>query len=160
MNTYSKALFTVLLVGVVAGAFYLQSTNPSLLKGFIGAKAPAEEVVATEFADLKASLQIITPVDGEEDLKVEATIENAGKGPVLQGQPFKYTIFINDIDVFTNTDSYTSIEPGDSFSFVYPVPYSIYQYPSEGSVRFVIDPENTIQESNESNNEVAVKYNY
>jgi len=159
MNTHSKAIFTFLLVGVVAGGLYVQSSNPALFKGFIGQQSLNNEAPSL-LADLKASVEVITPTEGEEDIKASATIENIGEGAVLQGQPFKYTIFVNDIEVFTNTDSYTSIEPGDSFSFEYPVPYSIYQYAKEGVVRFVIDPENNISESDEQNNEGKATYTY
>ncbi|PIR54733.1 hypothetical protein COU74_03200 [Candidatus Peregrinibacteria bacterium CG10_big_fil_rev_8_21_14_0_10_36_19] len=161
MNTYYKGIFTFLLVGVVVGGMYLQNSNPALFKGFIGQKSLNDsENVQTALADLKASVDVIAPTIGDEDMKINASIENVGEGAIQQGQPFKYSIFVNDVEVFTNTDSYTSMEPGDSFSFEYPVPKSIYQYPPEGSVRFVIDPENNISESNEENNEAVSAYLY
>ena len=158
--THSKTFFTVLLVGVVVGTFYFQSENPSLLKGFIGQEVPEAAQEESALPDLQAQLELIAPAAGEEDLKASATIANTGEGAVLQGQPFKYTIFINDIEVFTNTDSYTSIEPGDSFNFIYPIPYRIYQYAKRGNVRFAIDPENSISESNEENNSISQEYDY
>lgn len=160
--THSKTFFTVLLVGVVVGGFYFQSSNPALFKGFIGQEIDTIEdnTAQVNLPDLEAQLELIAPAQGEEDLKASATIANVGEGAVLQGQPFKYTIFINDVEVFSNTDSYTSIEPGDSFNFIYPIPYRIYQYPKRGNVRFVVDPENSISETNEENNQTSQDYDY
>jgi len=159
--THSKTFFTVLLVGVVVGGFYFQSSNPELFKGFIGQDVNViEDTAEVNLPDLKADLELITPAQGEEDLKASATISNVGEGAVLQGQPFEYKIFINDIEVFSNTDSYTSVEPGDSFNFIYPIPYRIYNYPKRGNVRFVIDPENSISETNEENNSTTAEYDY
>lgn len=155
MEVRSKAIITVLLVGVVIGAMSLSSSNDRLYKGQIFNQEGAVE--NGQLPDLVPEMEIIAP-EGDEDLKVRATLKNAGKGEVKSGNPFSYTIYINDQEVFSNTDSYSSMLSGDEFSFVYPISKSIYNYPNEGIVKFVVDTQNTISEENEDNNLVEARY--
>ena len=156
MGPRGKTVVTLLLIGVVAGAYMLQTENSALFKGQLD--KDAAETPDTLPPDLVATLAVLQPDEGSEDLRASATISNIGQGAVTAGQPFTYTIYINDQEVFSNTDSYSTVEPGDSFNFIYPIPRSIYQYPDEGTVKFVVDTENGIDESNEGNNEASAAY--
>lgn len=107
--------------------------------------------------DLKAGLKVVSsPLDG--DMVVSASIENAGDGTILGNTPFEYAIFVNGDEVFSNTDSYTSMDSGDAFSFEYSISKAIYNYADSGKIKFVIDTGNSIVESDEDNNEAEVKY--
>ena len=159
MGPRGKMIVTVLLIGVVAGAYTLQTNNSALFQGQLeledGETGPTP---AAGPADLTASLEVLPPLEGKTDLRASATVSNLGQGAVTAGQPFTYTIYINDQEVFSNTDSYSTVEPGDSFNFVYPIPRNIYQYPDEGTVRFTVDTTNSIEESNENNNTASADY--
>lgn len=160
MGTHGKTILTVLLVGIFAGGFYvMQGDNSALFKGQLDKNVGAE-TESDLLPDLKANLEVLAKPSAEEDLKVSATISNVGKGPLNQGKPFKYAIYINGREVFSNTDSYSSIAPGDSFNFVYPIPQTIYQYPNTGTVKFVVDTEGSIDEENEDNNSIEVPYSF
>ncbi len=162
MGVRGKTLIVVLLTGAVVGVYSLQTSNPNLFKGQIFNDPAAEEAASEETSsgqpDLRGKLEIINPASDEEDLKVSATIENIGTGELAE--PFKYTIYINDQEVFSNTDSYTTMAPGDSFNFVYPIPKTIYNYPNSGTVKFVLDGDDDIEESNEENNETEMEYSF
>lgn len=160
MGTHGKTILTVLLVGIFAGGFYvMQGDNSALFKGQLDKNVGAE-TESDLLSDLKANLEVLAKSSAEEDLKVSATISNVGKGPLNQGKPFKYAIFINGQEVFSNTDSYSSIAPGDSFNFVYPIPQTIYQYPNTGTVKFTVDTESSIDEESEENNSIEVPYSF
>ncbi|MBI4975168.1 hypothetical protein HZC20_00685 [Candidatus Peregrinibacteria bacterium] len=161
MNPRTKILITVLVLAIVGGGIYsgLVIQNKGLFKGQLLGGQPAENAVEQKsLPDLKANLEIIQPKNKQEDLKIKATIENVGKGIINKGQPFKYALSINDVEVFSNTDSYSQMSPGDSFSFVYPISRSIYKYPEKGTVTFIVDSENSIKEENKENNKVVAKY--
>ncbi len=163
MGIRSKTLVTVVLVGVVVGAISLSVNNKSLFKGQIfSQKDETTPVAITDkeslLPDLNANLEVILPENKDGDLNLDITIENIGAGSIEGGTSFIYTILINDTEVFSNSDSYSELAPGDSFNFKYPVAKSIYQYPSEGKVKFIIDKENTVKESNEENNIVEKEY--
>ncbi len=162
MGVRTKTLITVVLVGVVVSVLSLTTQNRQLFKGQIfseknneATETPEQE---KELPDLKGTLEIIVPENEEGDLTAQATVENIGKGSVVGGTPFVYSLWINDIEVFSNSDSYSELAPGDAFSFEYPISKTIYQYPSEGEVKFIVDSENTIKESNEGNNEEKKEY--
>ncbi|MBI4234736.1 hypothetical protein HY604_00355 [Candidatus Peregrinibacteria bacterium] len=160
MGTHGKTILTVLLVSIFAGGFYfMQSNNSALFKGQLDRNLGEENPDTGLLPDLKAGLEVLA-ASPDEDLKVSATISNAGQGPLNQGKPFKYAIYINGQEVFSNTDSYSSIAPGDSFNFVYPIPKTIYQYPNTGTVKFVVDTEKNISESSEENNEIETPYSF
>ncbi len=166
MSVRTKALVTFLLVGVVIAVLSLQTQNNGLFKGQIKlneeeAGETAEEPVvdaSTLRPDLRPSIEVVPATQPGEDIKVDVTIENLGPGPVKGNVTFKYKILLNDIEVFSNTDSYTVMEAGDSFNFVYPVPFDIYNYPATGKAKVVIDADNSIDEENEDNNEKEVAY--
>lgn len=165
MGIRTKTLVTVLLVGAVIGVVTLSTNNKSLFKGQIfSQKNETNEPSVTEeetlLPDLKASLEVILPENKDEDLSLNLTIENTGNGSMGGGTPFIYTILINDEEVFSNSDSYSQLEPGDSFNFSYPIAKTIYQYPNEGKVKFIIDKDNSIKESNEENNTIEKEYKF
>ncbi len=164
MEVRTKALVSVLLVGAVVGGVYMFSTsNPALFKGQIfnnknsQSSQPTEEAVALS-PDLNAKLEVLIPENESEDIKANVTIENSGEGILSGKTTFNYTLYINDTEVFTNSDSYTEMASGDSFSFTYPIPRAIYNYGKKGTVMIKIDTDNQIKESNENNNEVVVNY--
>ncbi|MCK9186012.1 hypothetical protein M0P48_01065 [Candidatus Gracilibacteria bacterium] len=161
MEVRTKALVSVLLVGAVVGGVYVFSANNSaLFKGQIfNNQTPAvDTTTVTLLPDLNAKLEVMSPKNANEDIKAVVTIENSGEGLLSGKTPFKYTLYINDTEVFTNSDSYTEMAKGDSFSFTYPIPRAIYNYGSKGTVVIKLDTDNQIKESNENNNEVVVNY--
>lgn len=164
MGVRSKTLLTVVLTGVLVGVFTIQVTNPDLFKGQIFNQGGGNEIATTTTTepaakpDLIPKLEIIAPTTESGDMKVDATIENIGEGDIAGGTTFTYGIYLNDIEVFTNSDSFTSIAAGDSFNFQYPISKPIYQYPNQGKIRFSIDLDDSIEESNENNNEVTLEY--
>lgn len=165
MGIRTKTLVTVVLVAAVVGILTLQTGNESLLKGQIS-KQSAEDDSSQEnpafgedsLPDLSVDLAILAPEEAGGDLSAEVTINNLGPGQIDGEKSFKYTIYLNDQEIFSNVDSYTIMEAGDSFSFSYPVSRLIYDYPNEGSAKVVIDSEDNIPEANEDNNEKLVKY--
>ncbi|PIZ76440.1 hypothetical protein COY05_01120 [Candidatus Peregrinibacteria bacterium CG_4_10_14_0_2_um_filter_38_24] len=160
MEVRTKALMSVLLGGAVIGGVYLFSTdNSALFKGQIfNNQTSTTETTVEVLPDLRVKLEVMPPASEQEDIKANVTIENAGEGGLLGKIPFKYTLYVNDTEVFTNSDSYTEMAKGDSFSFTYPIPRTIYNYGKKGTVVIKIDTDNTIKESNENNNEVIVNY--
>jgi len=163
MEVRTKALVTVLLVGAVVGGVYMFSTNnPALFKGQIFNQNPQPVTSAPQvqelLPDLTAKLEVIPPKTDSEDIKANVTISNVGDGSLSGKIPFKYTLYINDTEVFTNSDSYTEMAKGDSFSFTYPIPRAIYNYGKKGTIMIKVDTDNQVKESNENNNEVTVNY--
>ncbi len=164
MGVRSKTLVVVLLVGLVFGVFALSTQNSELFKGQIfdgpGEEPATEEAVERFLPDLTVSAEVIISEIAEDDIEVNVTMENIGEGAVPGGTPYTYAIFINETEVFSNSDSYSELAPGDAFSFKYPISKSIYQYPEEGTVKVVVDGENSIAESNEDNNEITTAYKF
>ncbi len=161
MEVRTKAIVSVLVIGAVIGGVYTFSANNSaLFKGqiFNNQSPKVETETNTSLPDLSAKLGIISPKNSNDDIKANVTIENVGEGPVSGKISFQYTLYINDTEVFTNSDSYTEMAKGDSFTFTYPIPRAIYNYGKKGTVMIKIDTDNTIKESNENNNEVVVNY--
>jgi subtilase family serine protease len=156
MEVRTKALVTILLVGAFIGVYTLQGSNSSLFKGSI--KREVTDPNAAKLPDLTADLVVIAPAESGGDLSAKVTITNDGTGPIDGKTPFKYTISINNTEVFTNTDSYTSMSSGESFSFTYPVSRAVYQYLDSGTAKVVIDTENKVVESDEENNTKEVSY--
>ncbi len=166
MGSRSKTLLTVLLVSTVVGVYALQVENKSLFKGQIfgqgeetadeaGNEAASDE---NQLPDLKAALNLVMPENPEGDIVAESTIENVGSGSIGGNSSFKYTISIDGQEVFANSDSHSEILPGDAFSFSYPIPRSIYQYGCNGEVNFTIDTDDSIEETNEDNNQVTKEF--
>ena len=164
MGVRTKTLVTVVLVGAVVGVFALSTSNTQLFKGQIFNQnenpetAPTIEEGNLPLPDLNAEIATVLPATEGGDLVVEATISNVGEGSITGGTPFVYSIYINETEVFSNSDSYSELAPGDEFSFKYPISRSIYSYPNEGTVKLIIDTENSIKEADESNNEIVKKY--
>lgn len=109
--------------------------------------------------DLVPDMEIIVPQDPLNDIEVNATIRNLGEGALIGETPFVYGIYMNGALVFSNTDSYTTMEPGDEFSFTYPISRAIHSDDS-GTITFKVDTENAISESDEGNNEVAKEFSF
>lgn len=151
----------VLLVGLVFGVFAISTQNTQLFKGQIFDE-PEDESTQEEtlLPDLTVDAEVILPEIAEDDLEVEVTMENVGEGAVPGGTPYTYTILINETEVFSNSDSYSELAPGDAFSFKYPIPKTIYQYPNEGTVTVIVDREDSIEELNEDNNEIVKEYKF
>lgn len=161
MEVRTKAIVTVLLVGVVVGAYALQAQNPNLFKGQLTLKdTPATPAASTavQLPDLTADLVVVAPPEKGGDISAKVTITNKGPGLIDGKKPFKYSIYINKAVVFTNTDSYTTMAAGDSFSFTYPISRAVYQYPDSGTAKIVIDAENAITETDKTNNTKEVSY--
>lgn len=160
MGIRTKALVTVLLVGTVLGVFIMETKNDSLFQGLIfGEKsAPQEEPVAKKLPDLTGTIETTAQAAESKDINIKATIKNTGEGNIENGETFKYAIFLNDTEVLSNSDSFSTLAPGDSFSFTYPISKEIYKYPETGKLKLVLDTENTVKESNESNNEIVIDY--
>lgn len=162
MEVRTKALVTVLLVGAFIGIYTLQSNNQNLFKGeLIKRDVPAASQAtadANASPDLTADLVVVAPAETGGDLSVKATITNMGPGLIDGKKPFKYSIFINQTEVFSNTDSYTTMSAGDSFSFTYPISKAVYQYSDSGKAKIVIDTDNNITETSEDNNIKEVEY--
>ncbi|MBU1152272.1 hypothetical protein KJ632_05635 [Patescibacteria group bacterium] len=76
------------------------------------------------------------------------TITNLGPGTIDGKTPFRYGLYVDGIEVFSNIDSYTNMENMDSFSFNYP----LSEYPKAQKLRFEVDIDNNIKEVNENNN--------
>lgn len=158
MGVRGKTIFTFILVIIIVGVFVLQKNNSALFKGQIEKNLNENKI--TEHIDLVAKIETLAPVEGNEDIRVSATVSNNGVAAIPKGKPFKYIIYINETEVFSNTDSYSSVEPGDSFNFIYPISRTIYQYEDSGTVKFVVDSEDEISESNEENNSVEIEYSF
>lgn len=159
MGPRSKTLIVVLLATAAIGVFSFQSNNSALFKGQIFDE-PEDSQQSGPLPDLRAQLSYNPPSQEGDDLEAVVTIENIGQGEVSGDQQFSYKIFINDVEVFTNTDSFTTILPGDSFSFIYPIPQLIYQYPNQGKVKATVDLEDQVPETNEDNNSTEIEYSY
>lgn len=171
MGIRTKSIITVLLVGSVIGVITLQVQNKELLKGQIFDQSSETETAAetvntgiergvAKLPDLKPSIELERPATSEDDIIVNASIENMGEGSILGARPFKYAIYIDGEEAFSNTDSYSDMAPGDSFSFTYPIPRNIYQYKDQGAIKLILDLDNNINESDEGNNTVEINYDF
>lgn len=157
MRYKSKIIMLVGVVAVLAGLTIFQVTNKDLFQGRLTTNPGADQSLATLLPDLKPTLQIL-PKDDENNLKIGVTIENIGQGTVSNTAQYNYSVYVNDQIVFTNTDFYSEMGPGNKFSFTYPIEKSIYKYPDTGKVKIVIDKDNVIQETDKANNTAEVQY--
>ena len=162
MGARTKVLVTVLLVGAGIGVFALQTKNQNLLKGqLLGGSTPtptSTAVTVAQLPDLVADLVIVAPTDPTGDISAKVTISNKGPGIIDGKTPFKYSVYINKSEVFNNTDSYTTMAAGDSFSFTYPISKAVYQYPDSGTAKIIVDTTNVITETDKTNNTKEVSY--
>lgn len=152
MDKRLKVLIVLVLAVVVAGVVALQVRNKELVQGRIF--ETAEEV---KLPDVKPTLEI-EKSDESGNLKVRVTVQNLGEGSVSGENPYDYTLYVNDQIVFTNTDNFSEMGPGDSFSFVYPIDEEVYKYGSKGTVKVIVDKDNKVEESDEDNNEMVIEY--
>ena len=153
MDKRLKILIVLVLAVVVAGVVAMQVRNKELVQGRIF-DTPEEEV---KLPDVKPSLE--TEKDETTgNLKVRVTVQNLGEGAVSGENPYDYTLYVNNQIVFTNTDNFSEMGPGDSFSFVYPVDKEVYKYGAKGTVKVIVDKDNKVEESDEDNNEVVAEY--
>ena len=165
-NKSPKAIIVVALLLIGAGVislFYSQGTGlKGQLLGQNTGEITLDELIEDSgpLPDLQADLSLVSTLKAGEDLNLRATIKNLGPGSVDGKTPFKYSIAVNGKEVFSNTDSYTSMAAGDSFSFDYPISKEINQYPDKGTVTFTVDTENSIKEADENNNRKEISYSY
>ena len=163
MGVRSKTIISVVLVTIVIGVLVLNTENRELFKGQISGDKEVETAiteVTTALPDLEGELKLIAPDNSESDIQIDATIKNNGEGVIKAETPFTYTVYINDKEVFSNADFYSTMEAGDSFNFIYPIPRTIYQYENTGTIKFVVDSDDSIEENNEDNNEVEQEYSF
>lgn len=163
----NRKSFVLLVAGaIVIGYFAFANDNSGLFKGMLTTESPDEQQSSpfgeVEFLppDLVAEIKVQTPENTTDNLTVDAVIKNMGEGDLRGVLPFEYEILIDDKVVFSNTDSYTTMAPGDEFNFSYPIPKDIYNYGSSGEITFTVDSKNSIKESNEDNNNMKIKYSY
>ena len=153
MNSTAKFLLVILMVGIAAGFAVIQVQNRELVKGQIF----GDPEVEYGLPDLTSLVEPIG-LDDNDNLRVRVTVQNKGEGPVFGDNPYTYGLYLNDELILTNTDSYTQMNAGDSFSFIYPIDREIYSYEDTGTVKVVIDEENDIEETNEDNNSSESAY--
>lgn len=154
---YKKVLISLLLVTAVAGVAALQVRNKSLIQGQIFGDKTLTQEDTDVLPDLKPTLTVET-ADVSGNLRVRIKIENLGDGSVLGTNPYSYTIFVNDKEILTNTDTFSRMDKGDSFSFIYPIDRELYQYADSGKVKVVVDAEGKIEETDKSNNASEAEY--
>jgi len=153
-----KIFIAVVLVAVAAIAIGFSTKNGGLFKGqLMGQNQPGQipgETVAK--ADLYAKMDLVMPTKDRKDIEAVCTITNLGPGSIDGKTPFKYAVYVNGKESFSNVDSYTKMESGDSFSFSYLIPRDKTQ--KTGKIKFVVDTENNIQENNKNNNSSELDY--
>jgi subtilase family serine protease len=155
MNSTAKFLLIVLMVGIAAGFAVIQVQNRELVRGQIF----GDQEVEYGLPDLTATAEPVD-LDDNNNLRVRVTVENKGEGPVFGDNPYAYGLYLNDELILTNTDSYTQMNPGDSFSFIYPIDREVYTYENSGTLKVVIDETNEIEELNEDNNSSETAYSF
>lgn len=163
MNIKIKALITFLLVGTVVTVITLQTNNSNLFKGQIFNDTPetpeaTESKDPSDLPDLTADITATMPVNPADDIIANVTIKNAGPGIIDGKTPFKYALSINGTEVMSNTDSYTTMNAGDSFTFSYPISRNIYNYKNIGSIKIIVDSDNGVKEADEENNMKETEY--
>jgi hypothetical protein len=158
-----KWLIPVILLVVAAGVVSVAYGKGTFFKGQL--VLSEKEVVtvqekAATLPDLVADVALkAQPVAGE-NLQLLLTVKNLGPGKIDGKTPFKYVIEVNEKEVFSNIDSYSVLASGDAFSFDYPVPRSLYNYPDTGTVTFKIDSEKALEEGSKDNNAKEIPYSY
>ena len=162
MELKTKIIITAALVIAVIGGLFLQTTDKALFKGQLVKQGNGAEDSRLGgeglLPDLKPEMQLIIPESSEDDIGVSVSIINEGPGSISGTTPFKYTVYLDKIEVFSNVDSYTTMEAGDSFNFVYPISRLIYQYRTGGEISVVLDVDNSVKEENEDNNSISAPY--
>jgi len=158
MGQKLKIVIAVMVVAVAALAIGFSTKNGGLFKGQL-LNQPGQNIEENIVKpDLSGKLNVVMPTGDEKEMKVSCTIANLGPGSVDGKTPFKYAIYVNGKEVFSNVDSYTRMEPGDSFSFTYEIPRE--KTPNTGKVKFAVDTENSIEEDNKDNNSAETDYKF
>lgn len=145
----------------------IQTSNTSLFRGQLEIEddaGPAGNNLGDQvlLPDLSVRLNAVAPEQEGGDVSADITIENIGPGPASGEPPFRYALYLEvegseQIEIFSNVDSYTFMDPDDSFNFVYPISKQIYQYPDQFNLRFEVDVDNQIEEESETNNTAKVE---
>jgi len=148
MDSNKKTLLTLGLVAVIVIAFAYKTDNESLYKGQL--LDPGVGSSSDEKSDLTCTIDASKSDTGE--VTVDISIINLGPGGVDGSTPFKYAVYINEQEVFSNTDSYSVMEAGDVFQFYYPISKAVYQYEDTGVVKCAVDIDSNVDEANEDNN--------
>jgi len=148
MDSNKKTLLTLGLVAVIVIAFAYRTDNESLYKGQL--LDPGVGSSSDEKSDLTCTIDASKSDTGE--VTVDISIINLGPGGVDGSTPFKYAVYINEQEVFSNTDSYSVMEAGDIFQFYYPISKAVYQYEDTGVVKCAVDIDSNVDEANEDNN--------
>ncbi len=170
-NAY-KLLLIVGVIALIAFSWFYFDSNSELFKGQLVNQSESEQsVMRTTPGESKPNLKADLNIEekSEDSLTVEAVISNVGAGSLSGETPFVYSLYLNDNKVFTNTDSYTTMESGDSFSFIYEISQfvdsdgQLQNLPPQGEIKFVVDEELVIDEvannnDNKSNNVATINY--
>lgn len=154
MNQKAKIVMSSIIVVVIVGLAAIQVSNKEVVQGKITANPSLN--VDTRLPDLSPTIKVLQKDD--KNVNVEVSIENIGEGIVRGDQEYNYTLYVNDKMVFTNTDTYSEMGPGNKFSFTYPIAKDIYNYTEKGFVRVMVDKDSKVSESNEDNNEAQAEY--
>lgn len=159
MNQKKKTILAGVIVAVIIVILATKANNKLFLGKLLGESDPntLNKIEIIE-PDLSIDMVVFAPGSEESDMNVEVTITNQGPGTINADTPFRYAVFLDDKEVFSNIDSYSIMEPGDSFNFKYPISKLIYPYKEEGVLRAVVDTEKKIKEKNEENNEIRKEY--
>jgi hypothetical protein len=158
-----KWLIPVILLIVVAGVVSVAYGKGTFFKGQLMLSQKEAATVAEKAAslpDLQADIALASQPKAGEDLQLVVTIKNLGPGALDGKVPFKYAIDVNGEEVFSNTDSYSILEVGDSFSFNYPAPKALYNYADKGTITFKIDTAKDLDEVTRDNNTKEIPYSY
>ena len=164
MNNRRIIIAVVVVLGLAGAAVFFSSGDGGLFKGQLLGQEQGEQqspapTSSTELPDLKATLAVLPPAQGSVDVIAEITLENIGKGVIdAKKNQITYELTIDGKKGLANEDTYTEIASGDKFSFKYPIAKTIYQYGSTGKVILSLDPANTIEETDETNNSVTVDF--
>jgi len=156
MGVRSKALFTVVLVVAVVGFLTIQSRNPALFEGNLA--NTTEDQTSSEPANLSADFDILEPLPDNEDIRVDFTIKNEGPGTITT--PFSYKIFLDGIEVFTNSDSFIEMAPGESFGYIYPIPKTIYQYGNSGQITLQLVPSESLEQTDTLDDSLTKEFSF
>ena len=156
MGSNKKTLVVLALVAIIAVAFGLKFKDSSS----VTYKGQILDTNVTTATIQKADLTCVIETQKSEagDVTVDVEIKNNGPGSIDGSIPFKYGIYIDDQEVFTNIDSYSVMEAGDIVGFSYPISRAVYQYGDMGTVKCTVDIDSNVDEANEDNNEDTATY--
>ncbi|MBI2634602.1 hypothetical protein HYW82_02970 [Candidatus Peregrinibacteria bacterium] len=155
MEKSQKTALTIFILIVVFIVVALKINGGGYFQGKIfNEEDSAEADIDEPLPDLSVTLSVIAPAVVGGDVTADVTVGNNGPGRIRGDRTFKYALYLDETEIFSNSDSYTFLEPGDSFNFQYPISREIYQYGDSGTIRAVVDTEDSISEITEENNSV------